>query len=43
MRTLLLTAAALSAPHAAKVRAHNGWGAPTTSLSQLAAGPLPSV
>jgi soluble lytic murein transglycosylase-like protein len=43
MRTLLLTAAALSAPHAAKVRANDGWGAPTTSLSQLAAGPLPSV
>ena len=26
MRTLLLTAAALSAPHAAKVRANQGWG-----------------
>jgi soluble lytic murein transglycosylase-like protein len=43
MRTLLLTAAALSAPHAAKVRANNSWGAPTTSFSSIAAGPLPSV
>lgn len=44
MRTLLLTAAALSAPHAAKVRAEKGWGgATTTSLASIAAGPLPSV
>jgi soluble lytic murein transglycosylase-like protein len=43
MRTLLLTAAALSAPHAAKVRANQSWGGPTTSLSSIAAGPLPSV
>ncbi len=43
MRTLLLTAAALSAPHAAKVSASKAWGVPTTSLSSIAAGPLPSV
>jgi soluble lytic murein transglycosylase-like protein len=44
MRTLLLTAAALSAPHGAKVRATQGWdGSPTTSLTSIAAGPLPSV
>jgi soluble lytic murein transglycosylase-like protein len=44
MRTLLLTAAALSAPHAARVRATQGWGgSPTTSLASIAAGPLPSV
>jgi len=43
MRTLLLTAAALSAPHAAKVRANQSWGGPTTSLASIAAGPLPSV
>ena len=42
MRTLLLTAAALSAPHAAKVSANKAWGMPTTSLSSIA-GPLPSV
>ena len=43
MRTLLLTAAALSAPHAAKVRANQSWGGSTTPLSSIAAGPLPSV
>jgi soluble lytic murein transglycosylase-like protein len=43
MRTLLLTAAALSAPHAAKVSANKAWGAATTSLASVAAGPLPSV
>jgi soluble lytic murein transglycosylase-like protein len=44
MRTLLLTAAALSAPHAVKVRAHNAWGGLTTTpLASVAAGPLPSV
>jgi soluble lytic murein transglycosylase-like protein len=43
MRTLLLTAAALSAPHTAKIRAHQGWGGSVTSLSALAAGPLPSI
>jgi soluble lytic murein transglycosylase-like protein len=35
MRTLLLTAAALSAPHAAKVTASKAWGIPTTSLSSI--------
>jgi soluble lytic murein transglycosylase-like protein len=43
MRTLLLTAAALSAPHAAKVRASSAWGGATTALASIAAGPLPSV
>ena len=43
MRTLLLTAAALSAPHAAKVRAQPWFAAPATSASPLAAGPLPSI
>lgn len=43
MRTLLLTAAALSAPHAAKVSASKAWGVPTTSIASIAAGPLPSV
>ena len=43
MRTLLLTAAALSTPHAAKVRAHQSWGGSTTSLASIAGGPLPSV
>jgi soluble lytic murein transglycosylase-like protein len=43
MRTLLLTAAALSAPHAMKVRATPGWGAPTTTLSSIASGPAPNV
>lgn len=43
MRTLLLTAAALSAPHAAKVRGNQGWGGSTTPLSSIASGPLPSV
>ena len=42
MRTLLLTAAALSAPHAAKVSASKGWGGATTPLVSIAAGPLPS-
>jgi soluble lytic murein transglycosylase-like protein len=42
MRTLLLTAAALSAPHAAKVSASKGWGGTTTPLVSIAAGPLPS-
>jgi soluble lytic murein transglycosylase-like protein len=42
MRTLLLTAAALSAPHAAKVTASRAWGAPTTSLSSIS-GSTPSV
>jgi soluble lytic murein transglycosylase-like protein len=43
MRTLLLTAAALSAPHAGEVRAHQGWTPSATALSQIAAGPRPSV
>jgi soluble lytic murein transglycosylase-like protein len=44
MRTLLLTAAALSAPHAAKVSASKAWGGmTTTSLASIAAGSLPSV
>ena len=43
MRTLLLTAAALSAPHAAKVRGNQAWGGSTTPLSSIASGPLPSV
>ena len=44
MRTLLLTAAALSAPHAAKVSANKGWGGlATTSLASIASGPRPSV
>jgi soluble lytic murein transglycosylase-like protein len=44
MRTLLLTAAALSAPHAAKVSASKGWGGlATTSLASIASGPLPSI
>lgn len=38
MRTLLLTAAALSAPHAAKVTASKAWGMPT-----ITAGHTPSV
>jgi len=39
MRTLLLTAAALSAPHAADVSANKAWGGmPTTSLSSIASG-----
>jgi len=42
MRTLLLTAAALSTPHAAKVRAHPGWGVATTPLASVA-GPGPNV
>jgi soluble lytic murein transglycosylase-like protein len=42
MRTLLLTAAALSAPHAAKVRGNQGWGGSTTALSSISSGPLPS-
>jgi soluble lytic murein transglycosylase-like protein len=43
MRTLLLTAAALSAPHAAKVTASKAWNFPMTSLSSIAAGPTPTV
>jgi soluble lytic murein transglycosylase-like protein len=43
MRTLLLTAAALSAPHAAKVRAHAWFPAPTTALASVSAGPLPGI
>ena len=45
MRTLLLTAAALSAPHAANVNASRAWGEMTTTpLSSIsAAGLLPSV
>lgn len=43
MRTLLLTAAALSAPHAAKLRAQPGFAAPTISFSSIAAGPLPGI
>lgn len=44
MRTLLLTAAALTAPHAAKVRADRGWGGlETVALSSITAVPLPSV
>jgi soluble lytic murein transglycosylase-like protein len=42
MRTLLLTAAALSAPHAAKVRANPDWGVPTTPLASIA-GTVPNV
>jgi len=42
MRTLLLTAAALSSPHAAKVRAQPWFSAPSTSSSSIDAGPLPS-
>lgn len=39
MRTLLLTAAALSAPHAANVSATKAWGGlPTTPLSSIASG-----
>jgi hypothetical protein len=42
MRTLLLTAAALSAPHAAKVRANTGdpLGRPTAAISNTASGAL---
>ncbi len=40
MRTLLLTAAALSAPHAAKVTASKAWGAPMFSSI---AGATPNV
>ena len=43
MRTLLLTAAALSAPHAAKVRAQPWFAAPSKSGATVAAGPLPSI
>lgn len=43
MRTLLLTAAALSAPHAAKVRAQPGFSAPGTTRASVAAGPVPSI
>jgi soluble lytic murein transglycosylase-like protein len=43
MRTLLLTAAALSAPHAAKVRAQPWFAAPSGSATSVAAGPLPSI
>ena len=44
MRTLLLTAAALSAPHAAKLSANKGWnGLRASTLASMAAGPLPSV
>lgn len=44
MRTLLLTAAALSAPHAAKVSASRAWGGlTTTSLESLASRAIPSV
>jgi soluble lytic murein transglycosylase-like protein len=43
MRTLLLTAAALSAPHAAKVRAQPWLAAPVGSATSVAAGPLPSI
>ncbi|HEX9366397.1 MAG TPA: lytic transglycosylase domain-containing protein [Vicinamibacterales bacterium] len=44
MRTLLLTAAALSAPHAASVSATKGWGRlATASLASIASGPLPSI
>jgi len=43
MRTLLLTAAALSAPHAAKVRAQPWVAAPISSAVSVAAGPLPSI
>jgi soluble lytic murein transglycosylase-like protein len=42
MRTLLLTAAALSVPHAAKIRANLGWGVATTPLASIA-GAAPSV
>jgi soluble lytic murein transglycosylase-like protein len=43
MRTLLLTAAALSAPHVAKVGAHPAFPAPTTALASVVAGPLPAI
>lgn len=42
MRTLLLTAAALSAPHAAKIRAQPLFAAPVGSATTVATGPLPS-
>jgi soluble lytic murein transglycosylase-like protein len=38
MRTLLLTAAALSSPHAATVRAAQNWGAPRSTSSSVAPG-----
>ena len=43
MRTLLLTVAALSAPHAANVTASKAWGVPTISLYSIAAGSRASV
>jgi soluble lytic murein transglycosylase-like protein len=44
MRTLLLTAATLAAPHAARVRADPRWGGePTIALSSIAPASLPSV
>lgn len=43
MRTLLLTAAALSAPHAAKVGANARPTASTTISNALSGSPLPSV
>jgi soluble lytic murein transglycosylase-like protein len=42
MRTLLLTAAALSAPHAARVSAQPGFGS-TISAESISAGPRPGV
>jgi soluble lytic murein transglycosylase-like protein len=45
MRTLLLTAAALTAPHAARVRASQTWpgGQTTSTVAAAAAGPQPTV
>jgi soluble lytic murein transglycosylase-like protein len=43
MRTLLLTAAALSAPHAARVRAQPWFAAPSGSAVSVSAGPLPNI
>ena len=43
MRTLLLTIAALSTPHAAKVAASKGWNVPAISLSSITPGLKPNV
>jgi len=43
VRTLLLTAAALSAPHAVKVRMNPSLLSPRAMLSSVTAGPLPNV
>jgi len=41
LRTLLLTAAALSAPHAARATASKTW--PTLAMGSVASGPTPTV